>query len=45
MKPIEAARISRIGSMKKAATATSAGLPRGIIVPAKMVARNIPNKP
>jgi hypothetical protein len=45
VKPIEAVRISGIGFMKKAATATRAGLPRDTIVPARMVARNIPSKP
>ena len=45
VKPIEAVKINGIGSMKKAATATIAGLPRGTIVPARMAARNIPNKP
>ena len=44
--PVEATSMSWIGSTpNSAAAATSAGLPRGIIVPARMVARKMPGKP
>ena len=46
VKPTEATITSWIGfTPKRAAAATSAGLPKGIIVPASIVARKMPAKP
>lgn len=45
VKPVVATRMSSMGLTKGDAATTSAGLPRGMTVPAAMVARKMPASP
>jgi len=45
VKPVVATSMSSMGLTKGDAATTSAGLPRGRIVPAAMVMRNMPASP